>query len=91
MDKPAGHPDYEPSTPEEKAAAEKFKAAKARRASEPETPSRRRRQRRPEPAGGMKIGGITAESNEGNSTKISVREAKEITRRIIERIRKESK
>ena len=40
---------------------------------------------------GMKIGGITAEG-EGDSTsrKISVREAKEITRRIIERVRKES-
>ena len=47
---------YEPSTPEEIAAAEKFKAAKRQ-----------------------------------ENKKISVREAKEITRRIIERIRKEGK
>tara|TARA_R110000824_G_scaffold73866_2_gene187976 strand:+ start:1735 stop:2721 length:987 start_codon:yes stop_codon:yes gene_type:complete len=55
---------YEPSTPEEIAAAEKFKAAKRQESK--------------------KI-------SENRSGKISIREAKQITRRIIERIRKEGK
>ncbi len=48
----------------------------------------RRNRRGREP--GMKIGGVTAEGYDGASQKISIKEAKEITRRIIERIQEDS-